>query len=128
MVGGINNNLVRFLVALKNASAVKKPHVLFEKNKIIEDTCRALYREGLIQTYSTTDKQVLVRLRVVDGECVTTHLRVAPHPSKPSVLSFKELARINFKRAEGFLSTHEGVLPLTECKRRKIGGIFLFRA
>ncbi len=127
-MGGINNNLVRFLISLKNASMVNKPHILVEKNKVIEETCRALYREGLIQTYSTTDKNIVVKLRVVDGQSVTTNIKVAPHPSRPSILSFKELSRITFKRTEGFLSTHQGVLPLTECKKRRLGGVFLFRA
>lgn len=124
----MNANLIRFLTKLRNASLVNKDGVVFRNSNIIQESVRALYREGLIQTYVATPEKILVRLRIVDGNAVTNHVQTLSHPTQVKSLSYADVSRISFRRQEGFLTTHQGVKSLSECRKKKLGGIFLFKA
>jgi ribosomal protein S8 len=122
----MNNNLIRFVINLKNASMVNKPFIIARNTKSILDCCRALYREGLIQSFVSTEKEVAIRLRIVDGVCVSSFIRLHSKPTQPKSLGYTELARLNFKRSEAFFTTPVGIRTLTECKQMKIGGFLVF--
>lgn len=122
----MNNQLVKFAITVKNASAVNKPYVVFHNSKVILDATKAMYREGLIQSFATAENKILLKLRSVDGQAVTTFMKLHSKPTNPKYLKYEDLARLNFKRTEAFISTSKGVKTLTECKQKKIGGLFLF--
>jgi len=124
----MNSTQIRFLIQLKNAYAIKNQIVLVEKNKTIEELIPLLYAEGLIQSFSVLSekKSIQIFLRYFATTPVFKHLKIFSTPSKKVTLQYKDLCKINDKQKIFFVSTNGGILSISDCKKRRIGGLLLF--
>jgi ribosomal protein S8 len=124
----MNNQIIKFISLLKNCSMSNKSSVLVAKNSFVLNCVECLYKEGLILSYLVINEKnkILIKLRSVNSYVLTNKLKLVSKPSKPIYLKYSDLCRISLKNKVGFLSTSKGILTLTECKKKRIGGLFAF--
>jgi ribosomal protein S8 len=124
----MNNQLVKMLVLLKNASLAKKNNVFVKKSQLILDCLAALYKEGYILSYAYNldGSTILVNLRYFEGNCLTANLKIMSKISHVKYLNYRDICRMSLGNKVGFFLTSQGVQTLEECKINKIGGILAF--
>jgi len=124
----MNNQLVRMLVALKNASLAKKKSVFLRKTPLILDCLAVLYREGYILSYACNlnEARILVNLRYFEGNCLTANLKIMSKVSHIKYLNYQDICRISLGNKVGFFLTSKGIQTLEECKVNRVGGILAF--
>lgn len=122
----MNKHLIEFLIALKNASLLKKPYFLFPISKQIVKISKCLYKEGFIQSYACINSFILITIRGFFNKQVLKKLRILSTPSKTRYLRFQALIKCPSRKFVIFLSTSRGLLTLNQCKKFKIGGKALF--
>jgi ribosomal protein S8 len=124
----MNNQLVKMLVLLKNASLAKKSNVFVKKSPLILEALAALYKEGYILSYAYNldSLTVLVNLRYFEGNCLTANLKIMSKISHVKYLNYRDICRFSLVNKVGFFLTSQGVQTLEECKMNKIGGILAF--
>jgi len=121
----------KLLVYLKNASKIKQTTTTVNFNKSNIFILTLLYKEGLIQSFSLQkDKKklikILVTLRYCEGKNVLTSLKLISKPSLSRYFTYSELCFISNKFTFGALSTDKHILSLSDCKKFRVGGQFLF--
>jgi ribosomal protein S8 len=127
----MHSNAIKFLIALKNASLLKKECVFFSFNKSFLKLLKILYKTGLIQDFevkNTTKKifKFIVFLKYsFNTGCLNT-LKIISKPSWSLFLKYKNLIQLSNKKAIVILSTSKGFLTSEECKKYKIGGKIFF--
>ena len=122
---------VKFLLALKNASILKKEVVFFYYNNLFLKLAKVLYRIGLIQNFCIEKKnnknfQIIISLKYSFSTGILNSLKIVSKPSVPLFLGYKKICCISEKNRVLVLSTNEGFLTSEECKKRKIGGKVFF--
>jgi ribosomal protein S8 len=128
----MNNQIIKFLSLLKNSSLAKKKFVTVNYNNLIIKCIEALYKEGLILSYSVVkekdnnDKKIQIKLRNVDDIILTSKIKIVSKPTNIKYLQYHQLCRITLKEKTGFFSTNKGILTLDECKKNRLGGVFSF--
>ena len=128
----MNNQIIKFLSLLKNSSLSKKESISVNYNNLILKCVEALYKEGLILSYSLiagTDEKstvIKIKLRNVNDIVLTSKLKIVSKPTNIKYLQYHQLCRIVLKGKTGFFSTSKGILTLDECKKNRLGGIFSF--
>ncbi len=126
----MNNKIIKFLNILKNASLAKKDTVVITNNHLLLKFTEALYKEGLILSYSTfkdnDEIKLLIKLRNVDDSILTNKIKVVSKPTHIRYLPYHQLCRLALKEKTGFFSTSKGILTLDECKKNRVGGVFSF--
>lgn len=123
--------IAKLLVYLKNASKIKQITTTVNFNKSNIFILTLLYKEGLIQSFSLQkDKKklikILVTLRYCEGKNVLTSLKLISKPSLSRYFTYSELCFISNKFTFGALSTDKQILSLSDCKKFRVGGQFLF--
>jgi small subunit ribosomal protein S8 len=127
----MHSNSVKFLLALKNASVLKKEIVFFYYNNLFLKLAKVLYRTGLIQNFCIEKKynknfQIVVSLKYSFNIGILNSLKIISKPSVSLFLDYEKICRISEKNRVLILSTSEGFLTSDECKKRKIGGKVFF--
>ena len=127
----MNNNIIRFLVELKNASLSRKETITVEYNQLSNNLVKALYREGFIQSFKILGEkenttQIVVTLRYYFNKPVFNNLKLFSKPSHLIYMKFSDICNISDKKYVCFFSTNKGILTILECKKNKIGGKLLF--
>ena len=124
----MNNQLIKMLIALKNASLAKQKTVRVTNTPLTLSCLSVLYREGLILSYTNNnlDSKVLVKLRFFEGNCLTTNIRIISKVSHIKYLDSCEICRMNLGNYTGFFLTNKGIQTLEECKANKVGGVLAF--
>ncbi len=126
----MNNKITKFLNILKNASLAKKNIVVVTNNHLLLKCAEALYKEGLILSYSTfkegNENKLSIKLRNVDDIVLTNKIKAVSKPTHIRYLPYHQLCRLTLKEKTGFFSTNKGILTLEECKRNRVGGVFSF--
>ena len=126
----MNNKITKFLNILKNASLAKKNVVIVTNNHLLLKCTEALYKEGLILSYSTfkegDDEKLSIKLRNVDDVVLTNKIKAVSKPTHIKYLPYHQLCRLALKEKTGFFSTSKGILTLDECKKNRVGGVFSF--
>lgn len=126
----MNNKIVKFLSLIKNASLVKKNHIVVSYNDLILKCVEVLYKEGLILSYSIlkekSDLKISIKLRNVDDIVLTSQIKLVSKPTHIKYLPYHQICRIVLKEKTGFFFTNKGILTLDECKKNKVGGVFSF--
>jgi len=121
----------KLIVHLKNASKINKTTTLVDFNKSNVLVLSLLYKEGLIQSFSLQKEsipltKISVTLRYSEGKNVLTSLKLISTPSLFRYFSYRELCFISNKFTFGALSTDKQILSLSDCKKFRVGGQFLF--
>lgn len=127
----MHSNGVKFLLALKNASVLKKEIVFFYYNNLFLKLAKVLYRTGLIQDFCIEKKynknfQIIISLKYSFNVGILNSLKIISKPSISLFLDYEKICRISEKNRVLILSTNEGFLTSDECKKRKIGGKVFF--
>jgi small subunit ribosomal protein S8 len=128
----MNSHGIKFLLALKNASVLKKELVFFYYNNLFLKLAKVLYRTGLIQNFCIEKKkkkiQIIVSLKYSFNNGILNSLKIISKPSIALFLDYDKLCRVSEKNRILILSTDQGFLTSEECKQRKIGGKVFFYA
>ena len=127
----MHSNSVKFLLALKNASVLKKEIVFFYYNNLFLKLAKVLYRTGLIQNFYIEKKhnknfQIIVSLKYSFNVGILNSLKIVSKPSVSLFLDYEKICRISEKNRVLILSTNEGFLTSDECKKKRIGGKVFF--
>jgi len=127
----MHSNGVKFLVALKNASVLKKEIVFFYYNNLFLKLAKVLYRTGLIQNFWIEKKhnknfQIIVSLKYSFNLGLLNFLTIVSRPSVALFLDYEKICRISEKNRILIFSTNEGFRTSEECKKKKIGGKVFF--
>jgi len=127
----MHSNGVKFLLALKNASVLKKEIVFFYYNNLFLKLAKVLYRTGLIQNFCIEKKQnknfqIIVSLKYSFNIGILNSLKIISKPSVSLFLDYEKICRISEKNRVLVLSTNKGFLTSEECKKKKIGGKVFF--
>jgi ribosomal protein S8 len=121
--------LIKFFIALKNATALKKELVYCFYNKIFLKVTRFLYVEGLIKDFSIekvkNQYQIIISLKYSYSIGALASLKIVSKPSWPLYLSFNDICKLSEKNLVFFFSTSKGLMNSIECKKYKIGGKLL---
>jgi len=91
---------------------------------------KTLYKEGLIQSFKieifSNIKFLQINLRYLYEKSVFDSLKFLSTPSRKIYLSIYNLSKIKNNKKLMLFSTTKGILNLTDCKKKKIGGKLLF--
>ncbi len=123
----MNLTTIRFLIALKNHSILKKEVLVYRYSKPIIRLLASLYQEGYIQSFKILDdKFVYIVLRYYFNKPILKNLKLISTLSAPTYLTLKSLYNITDSKNTIFVSTSKGIKTLYQCKREKLGGEALF--
>lgn len=123
----MNLTTIRFLVALKNHSVLKKEYLVYRYSKSIMSVLVSLYEEGYIQSFKVLDNNsVYIVLRYYFNKPIFKNLKILSTLSHPKYITLKTLYNIPDSKNTIFISTVQGILTLSQCKKKKIGGKALF--
>ena len=121
--------LVKFFIALKNATSFKKELVYCFYNKIFLKITRFLYVEGLIKDFciQKIKKQykIIISLNYSYNLGALSSLRIVSKPSWSLYLSFKDICLLAEKKLIFLFSTSKGLMNSIDCEKHKIGGKLL---
>ncbi len=126
----MNQKVVNFINKLKNDSLINHKIVTFPYSKLILEYVNCLYREGFIQSYEVItendEQNIKIFTRNENGKTLTSDLKLVSSLTKKRFLKSKSICKLNLKKTEFFLSTSNGILSLSECKRKNVGGLVIF--
>ncbi|MDP2934177.1 MAG: 30S ribosomal protein S8 [bacterium] len=129
MVDPISDMLTR----IRNAQAVGHKTVDFPFSKIKFELANILNNEKYLGAVSkkgkTTDKKIEVVLKYKDERCkkpVIQGLKRISMPGQRIYVPKKELNRISRERGMVILSTSQGIMTVSDAKRKNTGGEILF--
>jgi ribosomal protein S8 len=127
----MSKTLINFIIAIKNASSLKKEiiKIFFNKNFILLAKC--LYKEGLIQDFwleKNKKLQLVIALKYHYNYSNYKQLKIISKPSGSLFFSYKDILKLYEKHVLYIFSTSLGYLTSLECKQKKLGGILFFYA
>lgn len=130
----MNRSQIFLLLAIKTASILHKERIQLYLNKISMPLLVVLYKHGVIQNFTLLNNKlnkksikILIYLRYFFNKTVCKNLKFISKPSLFLFLSFSDICLLYDKRHTLFLSTSAGILTSLECKKKKIGGVALFK-
>ncbi len=130
----MNTSTITLFSAIKTASILQKERIFLPYTKLTISFLKLFYKCGLIQNFYIIKKasflvasKVLVYIRYYFNLPIFNTFKIISKPSIYFYLKFADLCLISDKRHTLFLSTSYGVLSNLECKKKRLGGIALFR-
>lgn len=125
----MNSTIINKITALKTASLSKKQKLLLKCDTIILSIIKTLYKEGVVSTFyeSKTNNTITVFLKYsAEGRGLLDSLKIISKPSFSKSLTYLEICDILEKTKILIFSTNFGILNLSDCKKKKIGGQLFF--
>lgn len=125
----MNSTIINKLTSLKTASLSKKQKLLLKYDTIIISIIKTLYKEGVINSFheSKNNNTITIFLKYsADGKGLFDQLKIISKPSFSKPLTYLEICDILEKTKILIFSTNSGILNLSECKKKKIGGQLFF--
>jgi ribosomal protein S8 len=127
----MHSNSVKFLLVLKNASILKKEIIFFFYNNLFLKLAKILYRVGLIQDFYIEKKhkkkfKIIILLKYSFNVGILNSLKIISKPSISLFLDYEKICCMSEKTRILIVSTSEGFLTSSECKKKKIGGKIFF--
>lgn len=125
----MNKTLINFLIAIKNASSLKRELVKIFYNKKFILLVKILYKEGLIQDFwleKGDTLKLVISLKYHYNFSNYKTLQIISKPSKSLFFSYKDIFKLYEKHILYIFSTSLGYLTSLECKQNKVGGILFF--
>lgn len=125
-------DFVRFILKLKNASAIKKERLEVEYSKVREDMITFLYNEGFIQSFcfrqskKNNVKVISITLRTLFGKSLLENIQLVSKPSLMKYMRLIDICDISDRKIVIVFSTDKGFLTTSGCKKEKVGGKLLF--
>jgi ribosomal protein S8 len=124
----MKNNLIKFLIKLKNASIVKKEIIIVNYNRNIVELLFILYKEGLIHSYSINLKNLTIKVyfKYNQNKDLFRNFKIISKISSTIYLNYNDICRISQKGVLLIFSTSKGFLTGLDCKKYRFGGKLLF--
>lgn len=127
----MNILIINFLIALKNASILKKEIVRFFFNKKFILILKVLYNKGLIQDFwlekqHYNNLKIVIALKSTLSYSSLATLKIVSKPSNSLFFSYKDLCKLYEKQMLYIFSTAIGYLSSVECKKYRLGGLLVF--
>jgi small subunit ribosomal protein S8 len=124
----MNNNLINFLLKLKNASMARKEFISITYNKLNKDLLCLLYKEGFIQSFNVnlSNQQIEIHLRYSYNKDIFKNLKIISTSSRFNYLKYSDICKLSNKRFIFIVSTSKGFFTGLECKKYHIGGKLCF--
>jgi ribosomal protein S8 len=126
----MRNLLTNTVSLLNNASLANKSWVLLRANRFVFIVIKALYKEGIVQSFypiADKNKQCLY-IKIFLRTSVVNALKAGRTTKKNKhIFSLKDICSFNEKNKTIFFSTPRGVLTSLHCKRLGVGGAFLLK-
>lgn len=125
-------DFVRFILKLKNASAIKKERLDVEYSKVREDMITFLYNEGFIQSFcfrqskKNNIKVISITLRSLFGKSLLENIQLISKPSLMKYMRLIDICDISDRKIIIVFSTDKGFLTTLGCKKERVGGKLLF--
>lgn len=125
-------DFVRFILKLKNASAIKKERLDVEYSKVREDMITFLYNEGFIQSFcfrqskKNNIKVISITLRSLFGKSLLENIQLISKPSLMKYMRLMDICDISDRKIIIVFSTDKGFLTTLGCKKERVGGKLLF--
>lgn len=125
-------DFVRFMLKLKNASAIKKEELDVEYSRVREDMVNFLYNEGFVQSFClkqskiNKSKTIRITLRTLFGKSLLENVKLISKPSLLKYIRLIDICDISDRKVVIFFSTDKGFLTTLGCKKEKVGGKLLF--
>ena len=125
-------DLVRFILTLKNASAINRERLNVEYSKVREDMITFLYNEGFIQSFCFRQSKkngvrvISITLRSLFGKSLLGNVQLISKPSLMKYMRLIDLCDISDRTIIIVFSTDKGFLTTLGCKKERVGGKLLF--
>ena len=126
----MKNLLTNTVSLLNNASLANKSWVLLRANRFVFIVIKALYKDGIIQSfYPIMDKnKQCLYIKIFIRASVINVLKVGRTTKKNKhIFSLKDICSFSEKNKTIFFSTSLGVLTSLHCKKFGVGGAFLLK-
>jgi small subunit ribosomal protein S8 len=118
--------LIKILLKIKNAYFFGKESVELNYNSKCITILKLLYQNGFIQSLQIKQAKIIINLRYFENKKIINNIKFFSVPSHHYFISFSELSLINDKKNFILLTTHKGLLTLSQCKQQRLGGKLLF--
>lgn len=130
----MNVETIRFLNQLKNTSLGNVQKFQTKSNKLILGLLKLLYKEGYIisfkkvlrDNYLNETSDFYVHTRNLEGKQLFKDLKIISTPAYQKYYSIKTINRLESKKKLIVFSTDKGIMTLSDCKRKHVGGVLLF--
>lgn len=122
----VTDRVANLVVALQNASAVRKATVVAPHTKLLEAIAAVLKKEGFIEGYEVKGKSPKLRLEVTmryteEGPAIREASRVSKF-SRRFYAGAKELRPYRQGYGMRVLTTPKGVMSDRQARRERVGG------
>nr|YP_010047258.1 ribosomal protein S8 [Eucampia zodiacus]QPJ79924.1 ribosomal protein S8 [Eucampia zodiacus] len=121
----MKNYLWNMFANIQNGQMANKVFILQRQTKICSSFLNILWNEGYILGYkidSLDKKKFKIFLKYKNNKPVITALKSFSTPGNRIYLNTKQLWKISSIEGLLIISTNKGLLTLSECKKKKVGG------
>jgi ribosomal protein S8 len=128
----MNTNIIKFLIQIKNASALNKEIVVVPYRKYFLSIISLLYKEGIILSFkrikvlNSADFNLKIIIKQSYNKDFFKKFKLVSKPSRTLYLNYKSICRLVLKKTDYFFSTNVGLLTALDCKKHRVGGTLLF--
>ena len=110
---------------IKNSQLANKSFAISNKQKTCEQILNFLWDEGFILGYKIIKKnpnKLKIFLKYHKGYPVINSIKIVSKPSLRVYYSLKKIWKLDSSKDVVIISTSKGLLSISECKKKKIGG------
>lgn len=123
----MNDPISDFLTRIRNASRAGKAECRAQHSKLKEGIAKILLEDGFIRGFEEArdergHKQIVVRLKYVDGTPAITGIRNVSKPGCRLYYKSLDIPRVLGGLGIGVLTTSKGVMNDRTARRDKVGG------
>ena len=123
----MNIKVVNFLNQLKISCVRKNLSVTFEFDFYVLQLLEVLYEEGYLEGYKVVRSDNVKKIFVLVKRTGLESLKIVSTPSNFRYIDLKQINKLFFTANKTLvLSTNQGILTISECRKKKIGGLVLF--
>ncbi|MCZ6765494.1 MAG: 30S ribosomal protein S8 [bacterium] len=124
---GMTDPIADYLTRIRNGLRAQHPFVDIPASRVKAELSKILLRSGYIQgiKYIDDTKQGFLRVYLKYGKDNVSAIRGIKRISKPSLRIYvpsKKIPRVLGGYGMSIISTSQGILADSECRKRKIGG------
>ena len=124
-----SDTLGDFLTAIRNGSKAQRAAVTVQWSRLREEVARTLAQSGYIAGYRKAERDKLpvleVSLKYVSGAPAITGIERLSTPGRRLYAGVADVPKVIGGMGVTIVTTSQGVLTDTECRRRKVSGELL---
>ena len=122
--------IANMLIAIKNASLVKKETIIIPSSKMKLAILELLKREGYVKAYNLIEgvkPSIEIVISYVNKMPRITDLKRVSKPSKRVYTGVKDIAPVKYGHGICVISTPKGIMTDKEARKEMVGGEVLFK-